>query len=102
VTGWVLPGWSAAPLFLLTGVTWAAFQLSATSIVSRLAPAGLKGQALGAYNALTGLGGVVGAVIGGFLADSLGFPAAFLVAAAVVLLTIPVVMVEARPLVREG
>ena len=65
--------------------------------MSRLAPTGLKGQALGAYNALAGLGGVVGAVIGGFLADSLGFPAAFLVAAAVVFLTIPLIMVEARP-----
>ena len=102
LTGRLLPGWSAVPLFLLTGVTWAAFQLSATSIVSRLAPAGLKGQALGAYNALTGLGGVVGALVGGFLADSLGFPTAFLVAAAVVLLTIPVVMVETRPLAKEG
>ncbi|RLE31543.1 hypothetical protein DRJ54_00005, partial [Candidatus Acetothermia bacterium] len=97
LAGRALPGWSAAPLFLLTGVTWAAFQLSATAIVSRLAPTGLKGQALGAYNALAGLGGVVGAVIGGFLADSLGFPAAFLVAAAVVFLTIPLIMVEARP-----
>ena len=102
LAGKALPSWSAAPLLLLIGVTWAAFQLSATTIVSRLAPPGLKGQALGAYNALTGLGWMVGAVTGGFIADSLGFDAAFLVAAAVVFLTIPVILVEARPLVREG
>jgi len=98
LAGHALPGWTAAPLFLITGATWAAFQLSATAIVSRLAPTGLKGQALGAYNAINGLGGVVGALVGGFLSDFLGFSAVFLVAASMVFITIPVVLVEARPL----
>lgn len=97
LAGRFIPGWFAAPLLLFTGISWAMFQLSATAIVSRLAPEGLKGQALGVYNGLTGLGGMVGALIGGFLADSLGFDAAFLVAAAVVFLTIPLILVEARP-----
>jgi MFS family permease len=96
LAGTILPVWAAAPLFLVTGATWAMFQLAATAMVSRLAPEGFKGQALGAYNALTGLGGALGAVIGGFIADSLGFQAAFLVAASVVFLTIPIVLVEPR------
>jgi len=98
LVGRLLPGWMVPALFVVTGVTWAFFQLAATAIVSRLAPEGFKGQALGAYNAIAGLGNVLGAVVGGVLFDFLGFSAAFLVGASVVFLTIPLLLLEARPL----
>ncbi|HAF70948.1 MAG: Major facilitator superfamily protein [Acetothermia bacterium 64_32] len=98
LAGTALPGWTAVPLFLITGTTWAMFQLAAVAIVSRLAPEGLQGQALGIYNAINGLGGVVGALVGGFLSDFWGFSATFLVAGSVVFITIPLVLIEARPL----
>jgi len=95
LAGKQLPGELVLGLFVITGASWAAFQLPATAIVSRVAPSGLKGQALGAYNAITGLGWMLGAVAGGFIAEGLGFSPAFLIAGAVVVLTIPVVLVEA-------
>lgn len=94
--GGQLPDWVGLGLFSITGASWAAFQLPATAIVSRVAPPGLKGQALGAYNAITGLGWMVGAVAGGFIAEGLGFSPAFLIAGAVVVLTVPVVLLEAE------
>lgn len=83
-------------LFALAGLSWAFFQLSITALVSRLSPQGMKGQGLGLYSALSGLGNMVGAVLGGFLADGFGFTAPFLSAAALLLLALPIFLVEGR------
>lgn len=84
--------------FLLTGVTWAFFQLAGTAIVSRLAPVGNKGEAMGIYNALLGLSTVCGSLIGGYLADRLGYAAAFSAAGALILIALPIVLLESRPI----
>ncbi|MFH1609183.1 MAG: MFS transporter [Candidatus Bipolaricaulota bacterium] len=89
---WVLP-----VLWGVAGATWAFFQLSVTAIVSRLSPSGLQGQGLGLYNAVAGLGNVLGALTGGYLAEFIGFPAAFLCGAALMVLTLPILLVEGRP-----
>ncbi len=73
-------------LFALIGVTWAIIAVTATSIVTRLAPASVRGEALGAYTALSSIGGGIGSAIGGALADSMGYGVTFGVAAALVLL----------------
>ncbi len=83
--------------FALAGLTWSFFQLSTTALVSRLSPEHMRGQALGIYNAVSGLGNVVGAIIGGYLADSFGFSAPFLSGAALLLITLPILLVESRP-----
>lgn len=89
---WILP-----LLFALAGVTWSFFQLSTTALVSRLAPAELRGQGLGLYNAVAGLGNVIGAALGGYLADAFGYAAPFLSGAALLFLTLPIFLVESRP-----
>ncbi len=89
---WLLPLlWGGA------GATWAFFQLSVTATVSRLSPAGLQGQGLGIYNAVAGLGNVLGALAGGYVADFIGFPAAFLLGAMLMVVTLPILLVEGRP-----
>lgn len=84
--------------FALAGLSWSFFQLSTTALVSRLSPLELRGQALGLYNATSGLGNVVGAIIGGYLADGFGFAAPFLSGAALLLITLPILLVEGRPI----
>lgn len=87
--------------FLITGVTWAFFQLAGTAIVTRLAPAGSKGEAMGIYNALLGLSTVLGALIGGYLSDTLGYNAAFIAAGALILIALPIVLLESKPVAEE-
>ncbi len=89
---WLLP-----LLFALAGITWSFFQLSTTALVSRLAPGELRGQGLGLYNAVAGLGNVIGAALGGYLADAFGYAAPFLSGAALLFLTLPIFLVEGRP-----
>ncbi|MGC9530351.1 MAG: MFS transporter [Candidatus Bipolaricaulaceae bacterium] len=102
VVGGAAAGWALPVLFGLAGVTWSFFQLAATSMVSRLAPEGLKGQGLGTYNAVAGLGNVLGALAGGYLADFVGFSGAFLCGAVLVLLALPILLVEGTPVAREA
>ncbi len=89
--------WALPALFGLFGATWAMFHLAMTAVVSRLSPAGQQGQGLGLYNAVAGLGSVLGSLGGGFLAEWIGFPAAFLSGAALLVLTLPILLVEGRP-----
>ncbi len=89
---WLLP-----VLWGVAGATWAFFQLSVTAIVSRLSPHGLHGQGLGIYNAVAGLGNVLGALAGGFVADFIGFRAAFLFGAMLMVVALPILLVEGRP-----
>lgn len=88
--------------FLITGFTWAFFQLSGMAIVSHLAPADGRGEAMGVYNALMGLGTMFGGAIGGFLADGLSYAAAFVTAGALVFLSLPIVLLESKPLPRPS
>ncbi|WP_423999203.1 MFS transporter [Haloarcula salina] len=71
-------------LFLLIGVAWAVIAVTAASLVTRLAPAAIRGEALGLYTAISGLANGVGAVLGGWL-GGIGFLLAFAVAGALVL-----------------
>lgn len=99
--GSLFGSWAVFALFGLAGFTWSYFQLGSTAVVSRLAPKGLKGQSLGLYNALAGVGNVLGALLGGYLAEYLGYAAPFLAGAALVLLALPILLVEGRPMASE-
>ena len=67
--------------FLLVGLTWAYFQLSGVALISRLAKPSLRGQALGLYNAVTGIGIVTAGVASGYTTDYAGYQASFAAAA---------------------
>ena len=46
--------------FFLTGLSWAFINVTTVSTVSKLARLGIRGQALGIYNALAGSGSIIG------------------------------------------
>lgn len=70
--------------FLLTGLSWASINITAIALISRRVKEGLRGQALGTYHALAGLGSFLGAVLGGQVAN-ISYTANFMLAAVVVL-----------------
>ncbi|MFB6123231.1 MAG: MFS transporter [Haloferacaceae archaeon] len=78
--------------FALVGLTWAVVAVTAAGLVSRVAPADVRGEALGLYAALSGLGGGVGGVAGGLLASTLGYQWAFVAAGLLVLVSVLVLL----------
>ncbi len=89
VVGGLLPANLGLPvvglLFAIIGACWAVVAITATSLVTRLAPPSARGEALGTYTALGGLGGGVGSALGGTVASAAGYLAAFAVAGVMVL-----------------
>ena len=80
---WLLPT-TIWMLVLSVGLFFTAFNyLEATmpSILSRLAPAGVKGSAMGIYSSSQFLGAFVGGLLGGLLASNFGEKSIFLVMA---------------------
>ncbi|MEM2868935.1 MAG: MFS transporter [Thermoplasmata archaeon] len=67
------------------GFFWAFVSVSSTTIVSRCAPGWARGENLGLFNAIVSLGGIVGALAGGGVAQLAGYPAAFFTGAALVI-----------------
>ncbi|WP_254611708.1 hypothetical protein [Haloterrigena gelatinilytica] len=66
-----------AVVFAVIGVTWAVISVTTGTIVTQLAPASIRGEAVGAYSALVAFAGGLGSVTGGWLAASscgLAFP----------------------------
>lgn len=80
--------------FALIGLTWAVVAVTAAGLVSRTAPRGVRGEALGMYTALSGIGGGIGGIAGGLLAQSYGFHIAFGVAGVLVLASIVVLLLS--------
>jgi MFS family permease len=72
-------------VFAAIGVSWAVIAVTATGLVTSLAPESVRGEALGAYTALGSLGGGIGSVLGGAVASAVGYLVAFAVAAVCVL-----------------
>jgi MFS family permease len=90
VIGLVVPASVAATgltgvVFALIGVAWALVAVTAATLVTRLSPASIRGEALGLYTALSGLASGVGSVLGGYL-GARSFPLAFGVAGGLVAL----------------
>lgn len=85
-------GVSAAAFFSAFNLLEAALP----SLVSRLAPAHLRGAAMGAYSTSQFMGAFVGGAIGGIALGRLGVSGVFLCAAATTLLWLPLVAFGAR------
>lgn len=64
-------------IHLLTGVTWAAIAVAGTTAVATFAQKGLEGRAMGLYNAVLGLGWILGSLAGGWCAATFGYGASF-------------------------
>ncbi len=69
----------------LLGVTWAFISTASTLFLIRLVARSARGRALGLYNAVAGMGSLVGTVLGGWLFVTYGFELTYALAAAVVL-----------------
>jgi MFS family permease len=80
------------PLFVLVGVTWAVIAVSAATLVTRLSPPIVRGEALGVYGALSTVASGVGSVGGGWLAAS-GYTRAFGAAGGLILTGAGIVVV---------
>jgi MFS family permease len=63
----------AAGLNGALGAMYALIAVAGTTTVTRLAPEAVHGEAVGAYNAVVGVGVVVGGVVGGLVAAHLGW-----------------------------
>ncbi len=67
--------------FLVLGASWSFFQLSGVALASRLAKPENRGQALGLYNAVAGLGTIFAGLGSGILTDHFGYGVVFIAAA---------------------
>jgi MFS family permease len=67
--------------FLAIGVTWSFFQLSGVALASRLAKPENRGQTLGLYNAIAGVGMIIAGATSGLLSKYIGYQATFATAA---------------------
>jgi MFS family permease len=85
----------AAAAFAVIGLTWAVIAVTAGTLVTKLSPVSIRGEALGTYAALGALAGGVGSVVGGWLAAA-SYVAAFAAAGGLVLLGAGIVFVTAR------
>ncbi len=90
-----LPTWFLVLLFLGSGISWSCFQLSGVALTSRLAKPEYRGQALGLYNAVAGVGAILAGVCSGFLAEYAGYQTTF--AAAAVLIAIALFVLYRLP-----
>lgn len=97
--GFALSGGHLAALGVAATVFFSAFNLleaALPSLVSKLAPAPLRGAAMGAYSTSQFLGAFVGGAVGGIALGRLGTEGVFLCAAAMTLLWLPLVLAGAR------
>ena len=69
--------WQIAPLSALSGVLWSAYNLAVFQLLMDLAPEPLRPRAATFYQAVVFLGASLGPLIGGSLADGVGYRWAF-------------------------
>lgn len=72
-------------LFVIVGLTWAIVAVTAATLVARLSPPIIRGEALGVYTALVALAGGIGGLLGGWIAE-LSYPIAFTLSAVLIVL----------------
>ncbi len=88
--------------FVAYGVTWSYFQLSGVALTSRLAREENRGAALGLYNALAGFGWIIAGIGSSFVAERIGYAAAFAVAAGLLLVSLTVLRFVPDPVMANS
>ena len=101
VSGTIPTIWCMALLMFLFFCGFNALEATQPSLVSRMAPAALRGAALGAYNTLQSLGLFAGGAIGGAVAKFAGVPGLFIMTAVLTLLWL-IVSWPLRPVGRHS
>lgn len=99
LVGFALSGSHLVAFGVAATVFFSAFNLleaALPSLVSRLAPAHLRGAAMGAYSTSQFIGAFVGGTLGGIALGQLGPDGVFVCAAALTLLWLPLVVAGAR------
>lgn len=102
LAGFALSGNHLAVLGLAAAMFFSGFNLleaALPSLVSQLAPAGLRGAAMGAYSTSQFLGAFVGGALGGIALGYLGTTGVFAAAATMTLVWLPLVVFGARRMV---
>ncbi|OUR60893.1 MFS transporter [Colwellia sp. 39_35_sub15_T18] len=84
---WILPSsfWSLVLTVVLFFTAFNYLEATMPSILSRLAPAGVKGSVMGIYSSSQFLGAFVGGILGGFIASRYGEQTIFLAMALICL-----------------
>jgi MFS family permease len=77
-------GWAALLGFCLIVLAWSLLSVSSTALAAELSPNG-EGAGLGLFNATTALAGVIGSILGGWIASQAGFLAAVIFSTAGIL-----------------
>lgn len=95
------PLWAMAVLMFVFFCGFNALEATQPSLVSRMAPAPLRGAALGAYNTLQSLGLFAGGALGGAVAKWAGMPGLFTLTSVLAVLWL-VVTWPLRPVGRHG
>ena len=74
--------WPLLALRAVWGIAWTLIAVAGTTLLLNISHPARRGRQMGLYDAFAFLGGAVGPVLGGYLADTRGFPLAMLVLAA--------------------
>jgi len=72
-------GWLALTGFLFIVLAWSGLSVSGTALTAQLSPVG-EGEGMGIFNAVTALAGVIGAALGGWVAEGWGYHGALVLA----------------------
>lgn len=72
-------------LHALIGFCWASLSVAGSTIVSRISYRDFRTESLGAYNAIMGIGAIIGSLIGGLVAETMGYQITFILASFLVL-----------------
>jgi predicted MFS family arabinose efflux permease len=87
--------WLALPLFTVVVLAWPLLSVSSTALTAHLSPVG-EGEGMGLYKAVSALAGVLGAALGGALADRWGYGTSLGLAVAGVALAL-LLSIQIRP-----
>jgi len=71
-------------LHSLIGFCWANLSVAGNTIVCNLAYCEFRTESLGMYNAIQGIGMIIGSLLGGFVANYYGYLPTFIIASAFV------------------
>ena len=74
---WVTAPWQVGVLEAYAGLVWAGYNLANFALLLELTPASHRPQAVALYQTVVFASAVVGPLLGGWLADTFGFPVIF-------------------------
>ncbi|WP_156825963.1 MFS transporter [Paenibacillus terrigena] len=84
--------WVLLLMRILWGIAWSFLRLGGYLTVMQLSDSGNRGRYIGTYNGISGIGGLVGMLVGSFAVDHFGMRAVSLIFGAIALLSIPYVI----------